>query len=129
MRVVGCFGSGGHGPWIEEVCNGAHLQEHKVKESESFSLPKSGVIRSLGEGHCYRYLGVNQSLKNHDIEVKWSVVEKYMWPCRWPLRKAVVDILVRYELPVTFTRGGNWDGRMEKWSCLAMDRGSLMCME
>ena len=59
-------------------CAAVLVSQGKVKESENFAIPNDREIRALGAEESYRYLGINQSLKDHDIKVKQKLTEKYL---------------------------------------------------
>ena len=59
-------------------CAAVLVTQGKVSECENFAIPNEREIGALGAEESYRYLGINQSLRNHDIRVKRKLTEKYL---------------------------------------------------
>ena len=59
-------------------CAAVLVSQGKVKECENLAIPNDREIGALGAEESYRYLVINQSLKDHDIMVKQKLIEKYL---------------------------------------------------
>ena len=77
LRVVDVSGAVGMALGLRK-CAAVLVPQGKVKVCENFAIPNDREIGALGAEESYRYLGINQSLKDHDIKVKQRLNEKYL---------------------------------------------------
>ena len=59
-------------------CAAVLVSQGKVRECENFAIPNERKIGALGAEESYRHIGINKSLKDHDIKVKRKLTEKYL---------------------------------------------------